>query len=78
MLAMKLPPVTLAQETVVVNGELSYQLQLTRHYFGKHPLELKITAATLLGCFTVNQESFDDLALARATFDAYLNDLVQK
>lgn len=78
MLALKMQPGTLASQQVVVNGELTYHLLLSWRRFGRQPLQLKITATTLTGTIVVQQQQFSDLKVARATFDAYLTDLVQK
>lgn len=75
---LKIQPGRIAQQTVVINGELAYNVQLTCLRLGRQPYQLKITAITLLGPTVITQQRFGELKIARATYEADLQDLTQK
>jgi len=65
-------------QTIVINDEVEYQLDLTSKRWSKYPFTVKITALTLVGHTIISVAHFSDLAAAQSAYDAYFTDLAQK
>ncbi|WP_048000394.1 hypothetical protein [Lactiplantibacillus herbarum] len=65
----------IASQTIVVNQDLTYQLQLIGLNHRQPAFLTRLTAKTLLGTLTVNQDHFTDLIAARNAYQAYATGL---
>jgi len=62
----------IASQTIAVNANLTYQLQLISLKRHQPAFLTRLTATTLLGTLTVNQERFTDLITARKSYQDYV------
>lgn len=77
MIALGMQPGLMANHTIVINNDLSYQLQLIKQRFGQHLFLLKVSASTTLGTLTVERIQFTNFAAARDAFEARCHQLTQ-
>ncbi|MFC6182337.1 hypothetical protein [Lactiplantibacillus daowaiensis] len=66
---VKLTNDLIVSQTVIVDGEITYQIKLQRRRWLPTCYQLRLTATTLLGTITVQRLNFTDLAVAQAAFD---------
>ncbi|MFD1421155.1 hypothetical protein [Lactiplantibacillus songbeiensis] len=75
---LKVPNGVIVSQTIVINGEVTYQIILALKRHRARPFSVKVQALTTLGHTTVAVEHFTELSDAQATFEAYFNDLAEK
>ncbi|WP_455386629.1 sodium:proton antiporter [Lactiplantibacillus pentosus] len=77
MIALGMQPGLMANHTIVINNDLSYQLQLIKQRFGQHLFLLKVSATTTLGTLTFERIQFTNFAAAHDAFEARCHQLTQ-
>jgi len=75
---LKMPNGIIATQSVVINGDVTYQISLALQRYRRRPFSVKVQALTPLGHLTVQHTRFTDLKVAQAQFRTDFEKLTEK